>query len=321
MSVEALVLLNFPRVNIVEEGELGAEAAAGQATLTMLNVQGYTANSYVVVGQRGSETAERKQILSIAGQVITLTSNLSFRHPKGEQVTKLFGDQIRVYKAANVDGTAPADDDFSLLATADIEVDQEYTDYTDQAGDGSSYWYKQSFYNSYSLAETNLDDTEAVRGGADTHYVSVDAIRNSAGLQNAVSVPDADISSKRDDAESEVDGACAAANYTMPLQTSAGVTFNPGVIRNITLQLSSGLLIMDKFAPDTDTYEEGEKKVKEARRILKRIGDNDLVLLDGNKQPLAYGSKVDGWPDETTADTGVDGVTPEPARVTMSKKW
>ena len=103
MVRETLSLPNFDSANIAEEFELSAEAAPSQAVITVINPNNALVHEYLCL-LPGQETSEIKKIQSISGNNITFTSNLSFQHRGHERVVRLFGDQIRVYRAPNVDG-------------------------------------------------------------------------------------------------------------------------------------------------------------------------------------------------------------------------
>jgi hypothetical protein len=55
--------------------------------------------------------------------------------------------------------------------------------------------------------------------------------------------------------------------------------------------------------------------------MLARIQDRTVILLDITEQPLAKINRVQFYPNDLTASAGPDGVTPEPARFTMGKKY
>ncbi|MGK3945791.1 hypothetical protein ABK046_46530, partial [Streptomyces caeruleatus] len=89
-------------------------------------------NQFVVIGQRGTELAELRKVSSITdGDTLVLTANLANPHTQFEQVTVLFGNQIKVYRASNVNGTQPADASFAELSTTTIDPDQASTTIVD----------------------------------------------------------------------------------------------------------------------------------------------------------------------------------------------
>src|SRR5215213_7758589 len=95
---EIIRVPNFSSINLREVTFLNADAAAGQALVTILNDTTYVAGHKILIGDPSQETSEVGTIQSLASKVITLTGNLSNRHIRGEMLTLLFGDQIRLYR-------------------------------------------------------------------------------------------------------------------------------------------------------------------------------------------------------------------------------
>lgn len=318
--IETLNLPNYSQNNILEELELNADAAAGQAIILVINSAGVVDNDYLVLNP-GNETSEIKKINTsgVSGQNITFNSNLAILHRNHERVIKLYGNQIRVWRAPNVDGTIPADSAFAVIGAVNIKPDQPFTTYTDNVG-GPDFWYKFTYYNTVTTLETDITLSEATRGGGWGHYVSIEDIRAEAGLNDSRKLDDTQIAARRSEAESEIKGKLAAAGYVMPLQTAAGVYYTPALIENIARILSAGLILMQNFGTTRpNSSKDGKAKVDLARAMLAEIQLNDVVLLDTNDQMLLKPALLDGWPDDSTATAGSDGVTPEPPRATMSK--
>jgi len=295
---EIIRLINFNPLNTAEKSKLNADAAASQAVIQAENAQGYATDDYVIVGQLGNEKSELRQISSITNQNITLTANLSFAHKRFEVITKLRGNQIRIYRAVNVTGKPPADASFSILATVNIDPEQLYSEYTDATG-GSGYWYKQTYYNSTSTAETPLSNSEAIRGGDYGHYATLWEIRNEAGFQNNDYVTDDIISRFRDNAESLVKGALRAAGYTLPIPTDIPV---PGALNNATLLLAAGYLLLQDYGVGYDgTNKEGTQKIDLGNKILEDIRNRNMYLVGIDEVAIPVSDSVAGWPDDTTA--------------------
>lgn len=321
---QVLSVDNFPAFNIIAKLELSADVAEGATTLPVVNEAGASSDYALLIGEPGDERAEIALPSAVADESITVPA-IDHAHVRGEHIYVLRGHKIRLYRAANVDGSQPSsDDDYSLVSTTTITADNLETEIIDSSG-GAGYWYTYTFYNDHAVSpeETTLEPTDAVRGGSSSgYYTSVDDVRHEAGLDNADGVADAKIFSKLLAAQSEVKGVCASAGYTMPLQTSSGTEYVPEVIVQITLVLAAGHVLSVEYGEGTsDVEKEGAKKIKQARELLKQITKGELVLLDASNNPLARTGQVDGWPDETTADAGVDGVTPEPSKFTMSMKF
>jgi len=313
---------NFDSNNLKEVTILDADASAGQSQVTVLNTATYQAGDIGLLGMLGHENAELAAISSIAGKVFTLSANLSNNHSCGETFTLLFGSQIRLYRATNVDGSVPADSDFSYIdVSATIQGDDTTTDLTDPAG-GSGYWYKTTYYNVATGAETSLAASVAARGGNYGRIVSVSAIRRESGLTDNRTIDDGQIAERRDQAEAEVLGALAAAGYTIPLTASNGNPYVPPMVENITRLLAAGYMLAQEFQPSsTDDVNPGKGKIKQAHQMLESIQKQVVVLLDTTGASLARTSQISGWPDSMTERVGTDGITGEPFQMTMSKQF
>lgn len=295
---EILHLTNFDSLNLLERTELDDVAEAGQATVKVRNTDGLNANDYVIVGHRGEEDAELKQIQSInsSTRVITLTTNLLLDHNELDPLVSLRGNQIKVYRAANVDDTVPADASFSVIATKTIEADQDYTEYAD-AGGGEDYWYKKTYYNATTTAATALSTSPATRGGNHGHVIDLYDIREEAGFVNNEKITDSMISIRRTMAESEALGAIAR-RYTLPL------SYNPPVIINAIKLLAAGYLLLSTYGVGEEgTSKEGVAKVKLAKDLLKQIANGEIPLLGLDQVELTgVGGELDGYPGEDAAE-------------------
>jgi hypothetical protein len=318
---EQIQIPNFDSINLVESALLDADADLGQPTVTLLSLQGISASDKIYLGPLAAETSEIATVLSTAGKNVTFTTNLVNEHRRFESITKLFGDQIKVYRAANVDGTIPSDASFSQIGSAvDIDPDQTFTLFTDGSG-GSGYWYKTTYFNSVTLAETNLAQSFASRGGGYGHLVAVEAVRLEAGLQNATHLDDSLIAERRDQAEDEVLGRLAAAGYVIPLQASNGTLFVPPMVENITRLLAAGYLMIQEYGElAEEDPKSGKSKIKQAYDMLRDIQEQKVILVDVVGVSLAHTSQVSGWPDNTTELVGTDG-RPEPFQMRMSKRF
>lgn len=286
---------NYGSLNLKESTQLDADYAAGINAFTLKSTLNYQANDFVILGQLGAEGCELMTIQSVAAQVATMTANSKLLHKRFDAFTSLFGNQINVYRAINVDGTQPLDGAFTLLTTVAIDPDQNYTTYTD-AGGGSNYWYKFTYTNSISAAETSLADSMAARGGGYGHYTTVDDIRREAGFTNNANITDAVINSRRIDAEDEINSELTGI-YTVPFGSPA-----PRVINNITKLLAAGYLLLAEYgAVTTGSNKEGNAKITEARGMLDSLKSRKLLLTDASGNSMAVSAAVTSWPDATTA--------------------
>lgn len=306
---QTIKIRNFPSLNVIETTELVSDVAVGAGTFTVSNAQGFSADDYFVVGQLGYDTSEQFVVGSIASMVITATSNATIAHDRFLPVTKLFGNKIKVYRAANTDGTAPDDSSFSELTELQIEFDQKETSYTDADG-SSNYWYKSTYYNSTSLEETSLADSKAVRGGGYGNYASIESVRTQAGLASNKNITDAQIDEKRQAAQALVNSTLTG-KYTVPFSAP----INP-LIAEITRVLAAGYVLMQVLGnSSTRFYQEGKEMVESITNdgktgILDKLNAGTLSLLGetGSSEELTSGSAIGfkAWPNSSTATASAE---------------
>jgi hypothetical protein len=226
----------------------------------------------------------------------------------GQQVASLGIPASQTLGDTPVLGNIPADADFSQIGSA-------------INSGGSEYWYKTTYFNSVTLAETNLTQSFAARGGGYGHLVAVEVVRLEAGLQNANHLDASVIAERRDQAEDEVLGRLAAAGYVIPLQASNGSLYVPPMIEGITRSLAAGFLMIREFGEVAEEdSKDGKAKITHARDMLDDIQAQKIVLVDTVGASRARSSQVSGWPDVTTALVGTDG-RPEPFQMRMSKRF
>lgn len=290
---EVLRPTNFDAINLLEKTELSADVASGQKVANVLNAQGLTDDDYYIIGHLAQELSELAQLDSKSGNALTAVANYGQAHKKGDAVIKLFGNKIRIYRAANVSGAVPADGDFSLLATLDIEADQNFSEYTDSTG-GSGYWYKKTYYNSANGSETDLADAVAVRGGNYGAYATWEEVREEAGLTNNKWINPNIYQEKLTSAQSEVNTSLRIGGYTLPL------TAIPKIVKNATLLIAAGyVLLKDYGTENSGTNKEGAQKLEEGRKLLAVIEKGgDLVDDTGTaiETDSTPGSKINGYP-------------------------
>ena len=301
---------NFSNANIIETTELDADVAIGATSLTLKDNQGFVAADYIMIGRRGSEIGELRVVDTVNANLISLTVTAATKlaHNRFDPVTKLFGNKLRIYRASNVDGSVPADGSFSLLTTVDIDPDQTFTDYTDAAG-GSDYWYKSTFYNSTTTAETPIADAQSARGGGYGNYASIEEIRDKAGMQHNRWITDAKIDEKRRAAQSVID-----ATLTGMYSTPFSAPINP-LINEITQLLAAGYLLTSE-ATNASTRAEGQALIDQATNAqgtgwLDKLNKKELKLtgLTGDTETVSDAGGYTAWPngDTATADADVGG--------------
>ena len=301
---QTLKISNYGDANTLETTHLTADAASGQAVIAVENNQNFTANSHYVLGRVGGESLEKLVVSSVSGTTgITATANMANDHKKYDEVTRLFGDQMRVYRAPNVDGTAPADGSFAVIATKNIDYDQSDTKYTDSSG-SDSYWYKAVYYDSVGDEITPLAASVAFRGGGYGNYASLESIRRKAGLQDNRWISDSVVEEKRQAAQ-ELINSTLTGRYTIPFSKPINA-----LIAEITRLLAAGYLLTQEYDDtSTSTFTEGQAMIERVTNdkgtgILDKLNTGTMTLLGETDATLETSTSINyaGWPDSTTKD-------------------
>lgn len=281
---------NFISVNIQERARLAANVEPGATSIVLDNNQDIAANDFMLVGRAGASTAEITTVQTVVGATIATTNPLRLRHDQYEDVLVLFGDKIKIYRAANVDGTQPADGSFAAITPLGVAIDSDQlsTSYTDPIG-SSDYWYKYTYFNSITNEETPLSNSLAARGGAVGIYATLDDIRSAAGFEKNQNITDPYIDSFRRSAQDQINGKLAGI-YVVPFAAPVN-----NFITQITKSLAAGHIKLDQFGNNND---EGNSMIEWAEAQLDKIRSGDLVLTDitGSilPKPGDSGSGVDG---------------------------
>lgn len=297
--MQTLELPNFDALNIRGKSRLVADAAADQPVAALENPQGFIVQEYAILGEPGAEDAELILIDGVDEDQITAAENLARDHSRGEAITLLSGNMIRIYRASNVNGYEPDDDaDYSLLDTIEIDVDQMSTEYTDETG-GSDYWYKKTYYNETTGLETALEDSDAVRGGNYGHYVTLDEVVDEAFPAGNDYVRASLVADARDDAEDEVNGTIAS-RYTLPL------TSTPRMLKRATKLIAAGWLLTKVWSTGEEgTNKDGNDRLKKGREILDRIATGKLGLLDVQQVAVSgEQAQLGGYPTSSNSNCG-----------------
>ncbi len=304
---QTLSIDNYTSLNLLESTQLDADAAASASSLIVRNNQDFAINDFIVLGSLGTERCEKLTVLSVTGSTtIAPLVATKFAHLRFDALQKLFGDKIKVYTAPNVDGSVPADSAFTtLLTTLTIDIDNQYTNYTDNGG-SSAFWYKYSYFNSISSAETSVAATVAVRGGNLGQYCSIDDIRDEAGMKGNTYITDVTIDKYRQEAQDEINGTLAGL-YTIPF--IAPINNN---IEQAAKLIAAGLLLKKDYGVMVSSgNKDGQNKVDEGRKLLQRINTKDIILLDvlGRDLLVPNAGGVTSWPNNTTdaADANAGG--------------
>jgi len=291
---------SFADINILETTVLTADIAAAATTIPVKSTAGFNVGQAIFVGTRAQEGCEVSYVQTVASATsLTPSSALTLPHSKYDAVTGVVGDKLRIYRAANVNGTAPDDSAFTVLNTRSIDADQHSTYFTDTTG-SSDYWYKLTYFNSTTLDETALSASTAVRGDDFGHYASISEIRSKAGFENAFNLKDQRIDMERRAAESEINTSLAG-HYSVPFQKPI-----PEDINTLTIQLAAGLLLLDVYGQGNS---KGKELVTGARMRLQTLRNDTAALID-TAEGQGGDSAISSWPDDTTTDerafTGID---------------
>jgi phage gp36-like protein len=292
MDGEILSANNWSTRNLLEKTEVLVAVNAGDNTVTVLNAQGFIADTFIKIGE--GEQAEIREVDSIAGNVITIVGTFQFAHKRFERVQRLFGDRIRFMRAPNVDGKPPADDTYELLGAVNIEADQAFTLYDDPTG-GVNYWYKYTYNNSATGDTTNIAHSKAVRGGNIGEFTSVYDIRVEAGFDGNDAIHDTTIKGYQVAAQGIAKGVIGQ-RYTLPLSSV------PDVLSMAVKLIAAGLLLQKTYGlAEEGTNKEGKAKYDLGIDLLTKIGNGTIPLLDEYDNPLTQvevnTEGIDGYPN------------------------
>ncbi|AZZ51427.1 hypothetical protein [Rathayibacter festucae] len=270
-----LKIQSFVESNIRERGELAAAAPAGATSLTVRSTEGFLPGHTIYVGALSREGCERVVIANATDPtVLTLLTPLTLNHSQFEPVTSVVGDLIHIYRAANIDGSVPADDFFTVLATRNIDPDQLSSFYTD-AGGSSAFWYRSTYYNATTNDETALSNSEPVRGDDFGHYATIAAIRSEAGFSGATNLSDLDVDQQRRAAETEINSTLSLA-YTVPFKPV------PDAIRVLTEKLAAAMLLTNAYG-DVNPY---ALRLKDARAAVTAHASSGASIVDEDGNSL-----------------------------------
>jgi len=133
---------------------------AGGTIVPVRNINSFTANYAIQIGNIGEERSEIKLISSISGLSLNTTGTTTFDHPTDTPVYNIKYDKV-IFKRSTVGtaGTAVA----LTNGTITIQPDQTYTQFDDTTAQ-TTYAYKASFYNSLTAEESADSDWQTPSG-------------------------------------------------------------------------------------------------------------------------------------------------------------
>jgi len=265
---------------IAEKTALSADEVSTQTILSVYNPICFTTDDFVIIDELGSEIAELRQIASVdvSASTITLSSGINRNHTKDAPISKIRYDKRKFYRSTSQSGTYS-----HLLSEGSpvlIQVDQpEGTEFEDTSGNNSS-WYKATYYNSKTGAETSIDDAEASKAGDAEHYTSIYKIRMESGFQNNSYIGSDLIDRYRYEAEAQVEGELVGV-YQLPFAST------PKMLQHIVTILAAGFLIAKEYGmeSDIDISKTGQRKIDRAEELLGKIKDGKMLLVgvDGSE--------------------------------------
>jgi len=133
---------------------LTEQANAGATSISVANNSGFSANDFIVIGNPGSEFTEIVRISSLSGNnTINLATALKFSHYYSSPVTLIYYDKIEIERAISKEGP------YTLIATIDIAIDEDFTTFRDEEGDIDKFYrvrYKNSYNNKTSTYSSPL---------------------------------------------------------------------------------------------------------------------------------------------------------------------
>lgn len=290
---------NFSTINLRETTELSAAVAAAVTTIPVHFSEDLAISDYLYLGRYSGEGSELLIIATVPdiNNVTVNSPGTKKPHSQYEPATVLYGNQVQLYRAANVDGTKPADASFAAVGSpVEIDFDQSETLITDATG-GSDWWYKFTFRNAAGATETSLADCEGGRGGSVGRYCTNEEVRGRAGLASNRYITDADIDVWRLSAQDEINSTLIGL-YTIPFTDP----INPQ-IKTIAIDLAAGQLLLNHYGPTAVlNTTNGQSMIDSARALLKRIQLKELILPDvlGGSTAITDAGGLVMWPDSTT---------------------
>lgn len=135
-----------------------AKAAAGATSLSVKNTSGFSQNDFILLGTYGDFQAQIVQIVGIPDTKTLTVGALSFPVSVDEAVTKLYFDQIHVYRSVTGVGGTYASFGYFPFAVANTVTQIE------DINGVSPYSYKAAPYNSYLSIEGPLSSELPLAG-------------------------------------------------------------------------------------------------------------------------------------------------------------
>lgn len=150
-----------PSTTHLEKTYLSSYHDVGVTTLQVKNNDRFATTRRGLLGRMSDERAEIVDINTVASDKLSvgLSSATKFAHNSDDPLYLLDYDKIRFYRATSANGT------YTLQTTVDIDVDnQDQETHWDDTGALTTHFYKISFYNSNTTAESEYSDAIQATG-------------------------------------------------------------------------------------------------------------------------------------------------------------
>ncbi len=159
-SDKNVLRIAHPNIEGMPSTTLGSEALAAAVTLSVLDNAGFADTNLYLAEVYGLEKAEIKKINAAVTVGTSLTTTaLIFKHSTDTPITLMLWDKVEIY-GNNTQSTSAGSP--TLLATADLAVDQEFTQYVNT---GTTYTYYFARYkNSITTVYSSYSDITAAAG-------------------------------------------------------------------------------------------------------------------------------------------------------------
>ncbi len=255
------VPIKNPDLSSEEHSYLTLAGTASTTNITVADYEGFSDNDYLVIGPYGKE---RTEILKIDDASIDATITLdssyypAYAHPANTVVTKTPWNIYSLESGSTETGS------FSVLGTAELEVDDEYSYYNDTSGT-STDWYKVRFYNSETATYSDYSDAvQAIGYKANSRGRLKEMVKSLFGDKYGKWVDDSDLDNFFYQVENEV------FNYRKRWSfLQAETTFD---------------LLPGKHSYDLSTYISDIKAPEKKYLENVWIGDNDPLVYQDRKE-------------------------------------
>jgi len=271
---------------LTERLELSADASSGQADVAFKNVTTVLVNDYIILGTMGSETAEILQIDSISGLTVTFKSNLLYNHKEYDIAVKTLFNKRKFWRKNTGESVYTQLIDEGSPKT--IEVDNPNGTMLEDSNGVTTSVYKATYFNSTTNVNTAVDDAIAQYAGDSRNYASLFKIKREAGMAKNPYIDDDLVYNYRLEAEGLINGMLAGI-YSVPFTSNI-----PKIITYIATLLSAGYLLQTEYGveDDIDINKTGTSKIARAEKLLNKILNGDLQLLDSNNELIGKSSNA-----------------------------